>query len=212
VLRESAGVRVDILMFEGFDELDVVAPLEVLRRAAPALGLDVRLVTLAPQSTVTGAYGLRLIPDAVYSADADVLVVPGGGWLDGTAAGARAEARRGDLLTTLTAAADAGTLMASVCTGAMLLAHAGVIGSRRATTHHGAWMELQATGAELVRERVVDDGMVVTAGGVTSGIDMALWLVERPGDASLADDIANAMEHARTRPLDPPGSPPASMP
>jgi transcriptional regulator GlxA family with amidase domain len=90
--------------------------------------------------------------------------------------------------------------MASVCTGAMLLAHAGIIGSRRATTHHLAWDELADTGATVVKDRVVDEGDLITGGGVTCGLDLALWLVERNFGRRLADGIADGIEYARTRP------------
>jgi transcriptional regulator GlxA family with amidase domain len=82
----------------------------------------------------------------------------------------------------------------------MLLAHAGVIGPRPATTHHGAWPDLEATGVQLVRERVVDDGDLVTCGGVSSGIDLALWLLEREVSFALAELVAERMEYSRVRP------------
>ena len=81
-----------------------------------------------------------------------------------------------------------------------LLAHAGVVGARRAATHHRAWSDLEATGATVVRERVVDDGDLMTSGGVTSGIDLALWIVEREVSRDLANDVAHRMEYSRTRP------------
>lgn len=82
----------------------------------------------------------------------------------------------------------------------MLLAHAGVVGSRRATTHHNAWSDLSDLGARVVSDRVVDDGSLVTSGGVTSGIDLALWLVEREFSRQIADDVAAGMEYQRWRP------------
>jgi len=94
-------------------------------------------------------------------------------------------------------------VMAGVCTGAMLLAHAGIIGNRRATTHHAAWDDLTATGATLVKNRVVDDGDLITAGGVTSGLDLALWIVERYTGERLADEVTERMEYPRTRPTPP---------
>jgi transcriptional regulator GlxA family with amidase domain len=90
--------------------------------------------------------------------------------------------------------------MAGVCTGTMLLAHAGVVGGRRAGTHHTAWQDLAATGIRLVTDRVVDDGDLVTSGGVTSGLDLALWLVEREFETDLADRITTRMEYPRYRP------------
>ena len=69
---------------------------------------------------------------------------------------------------------------------------------RPATTNRDVLDELAAAGAEVVRERVVDDGDLVTAGGVTAGIDLALWLVERDFGRELADGIARGMEYQRT--------------
>ncbi|HVW34716.1 MAG TPA: DJ-1/PfpI family protein, partial [Acidimicrobiia bacterium] len=116
---------IDIVLFDGFDELDVVGPLEVLRSAAAHGGdLAVRLVTRTEPLEVTGNHGLRLSADAVYTPGADIVLVPGGGWIDRSPAGAWAEAERGDWFPLLRAAADTGTLMAGVCTGVMLLARA----------------------------------------------------------------------------------------
>jgi len=91
-------------------------------------------------------------------------------------------------------------VMAGVCTGTMLLAHAGVVGERRATTHHSALPDLADLGATVVQDRVVDDGSLVTSGGVTSGIDLALWLVEREFSREVADNVAQRMEYPRWRP------------
>jgi transcriptional regulator GlxA family with amidase domain len=192
--------RIDIPVFDGIDELDVVGPMEVLRGAVAAgADLDVRLVTRSPARLVTGAFGLRLEPDAVFEPGAaGVVVVPGGGWASRSDRGVRGEIRRGDWPPLLAAAADAGAVMASVCTGAMLLAAAGVIGSRPATTHHLAVDALRETGATLVDARVVDAGALITAAGVTSGLDLALHLVERLVGADAADQAARRMEHART--------------
>lgn len=196
-------IRIDIAVFDGVDEMDALAPLEVLRAAARVgADLDVRLVTREQQDVVVGLNGLRFLSDDVYSPGADVLLVPGGGWSSRNEAGAWGEVQRGDWLPLLTAAQGTTRLMAGVCTGTML-AHAGVVGSRRASTHHAALEDLATTGATVVRERVVDDGNLVTSGGVTSGIDLSLWLVEREFSRDLADRIARGMEYQRERPLDP---------
>jgi transcriptional regulator GlxA family with amidase domain len=193
---------IDLVVYDGVDEMDVVGPLEVFRSAATA-GAEVtaRLVTRVPQPIVTGAFGLGFEPDAVYQAGADVLLVPGGGWLARSDPGAWGEYRRGAWPALLRGAHEAGAgILAGVCTGTMLLAHAGVIGPRPATTHHGAWPDLEATGVQLVRERVVDDGDLVTCGGVSSGIDLALWLLEREVSFALAELVAERMEYSRVRP------------
>src|SRR5919112_946455 len=125
---------IDIVLYDGVDELDAVGPLEVLRGAA-ARGADltVRLVTRTEPLDVTGNHGLGLRADAVYSPGADILLVPGGGWIARAPAGAWAEAERGDWFPLLRDAADRGVLLTAVCTGVMLLARAGVIGARPAT-------------------------------------------------------------------------------
>jgi uncharacterized protein (DUF427 family) len=121
--------------------------------------------------------------------------VPGGGWIARAEAGAWAEAERGDWLPIIKAAAERGALLAAVCTGTMLLARAGVIGARPATTHHGARADLEAAGVRFVDERVVDAGALVTAGGVTSGLDLALHLVERLVGPEAAERQAALLEY-----------------
>jgi transcriptional regulator GlxA family with amidase domain len=195
-------VLIDVVVFDGFDELDALGPLEVLRSAA-ALGADVRarLVTLSAQDLVVGSHGISVVPDGVLEVGAaDVLVVVGGGWAVRAEQGAWGEVQRGDALPVLAEAASGSRLVAGVCTGTMLLAHAGVVGSRRAGTHHTAWDDLAATGATVVRDRVVDDGDLITSGGVTSGIDLALWLVERECGRELAEQVATILEYERAVP------------
>jgi transcriptional regulator GlxA family with amidase domain len=194
-------MRIDIAVFDGVDEMDALGPLEVVRTAARiGADVDVRFVTCQPQDVVTGLNRLRFLADGAYSAGADVLLVPGGGWSSRNPAGAWGEVQRGDWLPLLKAARATTSVMAGVCTGTMLLAHAGVVGTRRASTHHAALDDLAATGATFLRDRVVDDGKFVTSGGVTSGIDLALWLVERQCSRELADRVARGMEYQRERP------------
>jgi transcriptional regulator GlxA family with amidase domain len=193
-------MRVAVVVFEGFDELDAIGPLEVLRNAAAmgADGLMVELVALDGAAEVTGSHGLRVRPDGPLDPDrTDLLVIPGGGWNDRGAHGAWAEAQRGELPAAIAAAARGGAVVATVCTGAMLAASAGLTRGRPAITHHDAVEDLRASGARVVEARVVDDGDLVTAGGVTSGIDMALWLVERHFGAELAGAVAAEIEHPR---------------
>ena len=193
-------MRIEIVVFDGFDELDAIGPFEVLRNATLAVeDLDVRLVGARGAGEVTASHGLRLVVDEGLSGEADLVLVPGGGWMDGSAAGARAEYERGELPRRLAELHEAGARVGSVCTGAMLLAAAGLTTGRPAVTHHGAIEDLRASGA-LVEEdaRVVDDGDLLTAGGVTSGIDLALHIVEREWGRPLADLIAEEMEFERS--------------
>jgi transcriptional regulator GlxA family with amidase domain len=186
---------IDIVVFDGVDELDVVGPLEVLRRA----GFDVQLVALNPHTTVTCAYGLTITPDGAPRRNAEVVVFPGGGWVGRAEKGVRAEIESKRWEPLIADASRRGAVLASVCTGAMILASAGALRGRRATTHHSAWEDLRAAGATLVRERVVDDGDRITAGGVTSGIDLGLCLVERFDSRGAANAIADTLEYRPAR-------------
>lgn len=190
-------MRIDVLLFDGFDELDALAPYEVLSNAA----FDTALVSLGGPRPVTASHGATILATSAPRG-ADVLVVPGGGWNDRSPKGARAEAAGTAMPAALRAAHAAGTTLASVCTGGMLLASARLLEGRPATTHHSAIDDLRLAGADVITgARVVDDGDIVTAGGVTSGIDMALWLVERERGVVLADLIAHEMEHDRRGPV-----------
>ncbi|MFB6080792.1 MAG: DJ-1/PfpI family protein [Haloferacaceae archaeon] len=198
--------RVAIVVYDGFDELDAVGPYEVLS-AAGDRGADLtpRLVTLDPCDRVTARHGLVVepqgtLPKAAAEGRPDLLVVPGGGWNDRAPTGAWAEVERGALPEAVAAHHRAGATVASVCTGAMVLARAGLLDGRPAATHAGARDDLRAAGAEVKTARVVDDGDVLTAGGVTSGLDLALHLVERIADERLADRVAEELEYPREGP------------
>jgi transcriptional regulator GlxA family with amidase domain len=187
-------MQIDIILFDGFDELDAIAPYEVLRTAAE-LGapLDVTLVGAHGPATITASHGARIVVDHGPSDDADMLVVPGGGYFRG--AGIRAELERGELPRVVAAAHARGAIVGSVCTGAMLLAGTGITAGRRLTTHRSAVDDLRDAGAEVVEARFVDDGDIVSAGGVTAGLDLALHLVERFAGARIADDVATEIEY-----------------
>jgi transcriptional regulator GlxA family with amidase domain len=193
---------VAIVLYEGFDELDAIGPYEVLENAAEAgADLDVALYTLEPAGRVTASHGLVVEPDSALDdlvvGDPDLVVVPGGGWTDGTEHGARAEVERGALPDAIAARHRDGATVVSVCTGGMILAAAGVLDGRPTTTHHGAIDDLRETAANVVDARVIDDSDVLTAGGVTAGLDLALWLVEREFGTDTAETVAREMEYER---------------
>jgi transcriptional regulator GlxA family with amidase domain len=188
---------IDIVVYDGVDELDVIGPMEVLRSAA-RFGADLTGATrhTRPPIRHVGAHGLHFRPDATYRpGGADITIVPGGGWVARDPRGAWGEVERGDWLPLLAEAHRAGSVLAGVCTGTMLLAHAGIVGNRPATTHHAAWDDLAATGAHVLTDRVVDDGDLITCGGVTSGIDLALHLVAIEYSPDLAERVATRIEH-----------------
>jgi transcriptional regulator GlxA family with amidase domain len=193
-------MRFQILIFNGFDELDAIAPYEVLQNVAQAkLDAIVELVTADAAGEITAAHGLRLHPSRQLDLQQrpDVLIVPGGGWIDRSTHGARAEAERGVIPKLIKSLHQSGTICVSVCTGAMLLAAAGILKGRPATTNHGAVKDLGDSGARVINARVVDDGNVITAAGVTSGLDLGLWLVERFYGPKVAQHIEVQMEYER---------------
>lgn len=193
---------VDIVVFDGVDELDALGPLEILRRAGQETNdISARLVAHGGRDSVRGAYGLTFALDAPFTpGEAEVVIVAGGGWNAHAKHGAWAEYQKGELMPLLVSAASTASIIAGVCTGTMLWAHAGVITGRRASTHHSALDELAELGVEVVPERVVDDGDLITCGGVTSGLDLALWLVARERNDVLAQKISKGIEYKWFRP------------
>lgn len=190
-------MRAEIILYDGFDDLDAFAPHEVLRRAAAARDdFSAELVTVDGAERVTSAYGVALRATQRLG-QPDLLLVPGGGWAARAPQGARTEAERGVIPAALAEAHARGAIIATVCTGAMLASAAGLTRERHATTHHSAIADLRAAGAEIVAARVVDDGDLISSGGVTSGLDLALWLVERFLGAALAVAIEGQIEYER---------------
>jgi transcriptional regulator GlxA family with amidase domain len=190
--------RTDVLLFDGFEDLDAVGPLEVLAAA----GFPTRPVRPAGHPTsVHSAHGLRIEVADELGAGPELVVVPGGGWFDDTATGVRAQCA-GPLPAELARLHDSGTVLASVCTGAMVLAAAGVLTGRPAVTNRLALDGLAAAGADVRRDaRVVDDGSVVTSGGPAAGLDMALRLVERWAGPAAAERAADELEHTPVGPV-----------
>lgn len=198
-MREDRHMRIEIVVFDGFDELDALAPYEVLRTAqAYGAEWDVTLVGAPTAGTVTAHHGLRLVVTEALG-HPDALIVPGGGWSQRSARGTWGEVQRGDLPARIAAAAPGCAWVASVCTGTMLLSAAGLTRGRPATTHHQAHSDLAAAGTKVITDaRVVDDGDLLTAAGITSGLDLALWIVEREAGAAIAAKVARQMEYERS--------------
>jgi transcriptional regulator GlxA family with amidase domain len=186
---------VAIVLFDGFDELDAIGPYEVFQTARDRGGdLTTSLCTRTNEDVVTASHGLRLEPDGTLEeADPDLLLVPGGGWGDRAENGVWGEVQRGDLPDAVASAAEE-MPVASVCTGGLILGAAGLLDGRPAVTHASALGDLTEYGATVVDARVVDDGDVLTAGGVTAGLDLAHHLTSRICGAEIAETVAVEME------------------
>ena len=185
--------NIGILLYEDAEELDYVGPWEVFKMAAMQLeGLNVFTVA-EREGPIRSANGLRVLPDYTFD-DApplDVVLVPGG-------QGTRTEANNQVLLDWLAKASEPCTWVTSVCTGSMLLHAAGPAQGRRITTHWGFIDALRemAPDAEVVTDtRWIADGNVVTAAGVSAGIDMALWLTGQIWGVDLARSTQKLMEY-----------------
>ncbi|PZR53903.1 DJ-1/PfpI family protein [Xylanimonas oleitrophica] len=193
-MTTSAGPRVGILVFDGADELDVAGPFEVLSAWAERSALEPTVATFSRDGAgVRLAHGLRMLPAA--SADdvgpLHVLVHPGG-------PGTRPLLDDPAHLAWLRHVRVGTPLVASVCTGALVLAAAGLLAGRPATTHHDRYDDLAQADPSVVVDteaRYVDDGDVVTSAGVTAGIDMALHLVARLESAAVARAVRHAIQH-----------------
>jgi transcriptional regulator GlxA family with amidase domain len=200
-------IHVGILIFDGVEVLDFAGPFEVFSRTRLEPGPESRrgderapfhVFTVArTRGEVVATGGLRVIPahDFASVPHVDVLVVPGG-------FGTRALLDDNETLAWIRSVAAGARRTTSVCTGALLLAKAGLLKGRRATTHWAALDLLESldAGALVERElRWVDEGSVVTSAGVAAGIDMAFHLEETLCGREVADETARYVEYERRR-------------
>jgi putative intracellular protease/amidase len=183
-----------ILLFDNLTALDAIGPYEVLSRL-PGANLTFVATEAGPKRTDTGALGL--VADATLDdvPTPDILLVPGGP--------GQVQAERDErVLAWLRHAHETTQWTTSVCTGSMVLGAAGLLEGKRATTYWLGLERLADYGAEPVNERVVFDGKIVTAAGVSSGIDMALALAGRIGGESLAQTLQLGIEYDPQPPFD----------
>jgi transcriptional regulator GlxA family with amidase domain len=199
--RTSVG----ILIFEDVEVLDFAGPYEVFSRTRLQPGIEsrrseesapFRVFTVAPTAgPLKATGGLQVIPDHSFAEvpPIDILLVPGG-------FGTRPLLEDAGVLDWIRRRGAEAQQVTSVCTGALLLAGAGLLEGRRATTHWGALDLLESMHPDVDRTmRVVEDG-VITSAGVAAGIDMAFQVVERMFGAEVADETARYIEYRRNPP------------
>lgn len=184
-----------IALFQGAEELDFAGPWEVLAAWATQFPDDgVTVFTVADTTEpITCAKGLRVLADHTWGAapEADVVLVPGG-------VGVYALIEHEGTLERLRGFRERGALVTSVCTGALVLAAAGLLRDRPATTWWGRLdrlAELEPTAEVRPDDRFVDSGEIVTAAGVSAGIDMALHLVARLHSPERARDVRRYIQY-----------------
>lgn len=187
-------------MFDGFGELVSFAPFEVLKRAIEeGAPFTVEFVSSEPKQEVTTSFGVTVKLHDFLRMDnrPDLLIVPGGGWNHKAEHGARKQAELGTLTKMIREMNNEGTIVAGVCTGGMLLVRSGILNGQKATMHHLAQGEMSEYGAELLPYRIVDQGNVITARGVTSGLDLALWITEKFASPKIGTAVEYRMEYER---------------
>jgi putative intracellular protease/amidase len=187
-------MEIAILLYDRFTPLDAIGPYEVLSRLP---GARARFVAPEPGPVGTDNGMLTLVAEASLedASRPDIVLVPGGpGEVAARAGGAALDWLRG--------VHETSTWTTSVCTGSLILAAAGLLAGRRATSHWLALEQLRELGAEPVSERVVFDGKLVTAAGVSAGIDMALALAARIAGEEVAQAIQLGIEYDPQPPFD----------
>ena len=191
---ECRRMRIAIAVFEGAEELDFVGPWEVLAAWRFLYPADVDVLLVGEDSApVICAKGMRVVAHTTWDelGDVDVLVYPGG-------RGTRAQLGDERIRSRLRGLKERGTLMTSVCTGSLVYADAGLLDGQPAATHWSAFDELLSLGREIVPrpdDRFVDNGEVVTAAGVSAGIDMALHLVARLHSRERAAEVRRYIQY-----------------
>lgn len=184
-------LTIGVLLFPQVEELDFVGPFEVLNYVNKIQPNSVKVLLIAKNATpITAFNGMRIIPDATIenAPILDVLVVPGGK--------GRLAAMKNTVLTSfIRKQLPAAKYITSVCTGAFLLAEAGLLTGKKATTYHTAFEELSAYAVETLAKKVVQDGKIITAGGVSSGIELGLYVLKQLFGVKIAQEAADKIEY-----------------
>jgi len=183
-----------ILLYDGFTALDAVGPYEVLSRLPGGRATFVA-AEVGPVRTDNGMLSVVAERSLAEMPAPEIVLVPGGPGEVATRAG-------GPAIDWLRAAHETSAWTSSVCTGSLILAAAGLLEGKRATSHWLAMGKLRELGADAVSERVVFDGKVVSAAGVSAGIDMALALAAQIAGESVAQAIQLGIEYDPQPPFD----------
>jgi transcriptional regulator GlxA family with amidase domain len=181
-----------IVLYPGVEELDWAGPWEVFTFLSSLEPDSCTVFTVSEHGgELTCAKKLRVIVDHSFETapDADIILVPGG-------MGSRTEVDNPRMIEYIQRASAAAELTTSVCTGAFLLERAGILKGKRATTHWASLDRLRALGTvDVLEERWVDEGPVVTSSGVSAGIDMSLYLIGRLWGPETARRVQKGIEY-----------------
>ncbi|ATB68935.1 isonitrile hydratase [Sulfurospirillum diekertiae] len=184
-------VTIGIVIFPNVEELDFVAPFEVLSYVNKVQPNSTQVLLIAPSLEPVHAFnGLRILPDMTFETcpTLDVLLFPGGKgrmiWMKETSMQNFIQKHSKEV-----------TYLTSVCTGAFFLAEAGMLKGKEATTYHTAFDELAAYGVNVLSSKVVRDGKMITAAGVSSGLELGFYLLRELFGAPIAQEVAEKIEY-----------------
>ena len=191
MIKKTGSLQVGIVLFPQVEELDFIGPFETINYANKIRPNSIQVHLVAERNEPLQAFnGLRLLPDFTLAQcpKLDIVIAPGG-------KGRFAAMKNPVIQEFLRRQATQARYMTSVCTGAFLLAEAGLLQGKWATTYHTAMEELAAYGVKTEASKVVQDGKVITAGGVSSGLELGLYLLQLCFDLELAREVARKIEY-----------------
>jgi len=184
-------IKIGILIFPQVEEMDFVAPFKVLSYINKIRPNSTQVFLIAEQLEVVQAFnGMKIVPDHEITdcPSLDILVIPGGkGRFD-----AMHNVKIKEFILRQSKQAH---YIASVCTGALILAETGLLQGKRATTYHAAFEELRAYQAIVEQTKVVHDGNIITAAGVTSGLELGFYLLKLLFGSIVAKQVAEKIEY-----------------
>jgi len=184
-------ITIGIVIFPQVEELDFVGPFEVLSYINKVQSNSTKVLLIAPSLDPVEAFnGLRVLPDVTLQdcPPLDILIFPGG-------KGRTQWMKEPSMQNFIQKHHENVTYLASVCTGAFFLAEAGVLLGKEATTYHSAFDELSRYGVNVVSSKVVQDGKIITAGGVSSGIELGFYLLRELFGVNIAQEVAQKIEY-----------------
>ena len=185
-------LTVGILLFSQVEELDFVGPFEILSYINKIRPESTKVLLIAESAEPVKAFnGMKIIPDVTMATcpQLDILVAPGG-------KGRYAAMKNTAIKEFIQQQAQKAKYITSVCTGAFLLAEAGLLKNKRATTYHTAFAELAAYSVEVLAQKVVREDNIITAAGVSSGIELGLYILREEFGAAVAQEAADKIEYA----------------
>ncbi|SDE41666.1 DJ-1/PfpI family protein [Sporomusa acidovorans] len=184
-------MKIGVLLFPQVEELDFVGPFEVLSHVNKIRPDSTKVLLVAESAEPVRAYnGMQIIPDTTIAncPALDIVVVPGG-------KGRLTAMKNVVIQEFIQKQIPTANYITSVCTGAFLLAEAGLLKGKRATTYHAAFAELAAYSVQVLPQKIVHDGKIITAGGVSSGIELGFYLLKQLFGLKLAQEVAQSIEY-----------------